>query len=87
MQRLRNLGPKSTRMLHSVGIETVEDLQALGSIAAYLRVKSQYPSASLNLLWAIEGALSDSDWKAVASNERMRLLMALDDYKNRVQHD
>jgi DNA transformation protein len=28
----------------------------------------------LNLLWAIEGALTDRDWKEVAKNDRLSLL-------------
>ena len=35
--RLANLGPKSSAMLAAAGIATVEDLRALGAVAAYAR--------------------------------------------------
>ncbi|WP_440027754.1 TfoX/Sxy family protein [Chromobacterium amazonense] len=76
---LRGLGPKSAHMLAAAGIATVEQLRALGAVEAYVRVCEAQPGASLNLLWALEGALTDRDWRAVAREDRMRLLLALDD--------
>jgi DNA transformation protein len=37
-------------------------------------VKRSGCNPSLNLLWAIEGALTDRDWKEVAKNDRLSLL-------------
>ena len=36
-------------------------------------------TTSLNLLWALEGALSGEDWKGVARLHGVSLLMALDE--------
>jgi DNA transformation protein len=36
---------------------------------------------SLNLLWALEGALTNAPWREVARLERTRLLLELDDLK------
>lgn len=66
-------------MLAKAGIKTDGQLAAAGSVAAYLAVKCAGCSPSLNLLWAIEGALTDRDWKDVARNDRFRLLMQLED--------
>ncbi len=55
----------------------------MGSVAAYLAVKKTGGSPSLNLLWAIEGALTDRDWKEVSRNERTSLLFQLDDNERR----
>lgn len=79
MAALRNLGPASLRMLAAAGISTDEDLRALGSVAAYLAVKRTGANASLNLLWALEGALTGRDWRLVAREERTALLLLLDD--------
>ncbi|MCL4761891.1 MAG: TfoX/Sxy family DNA transformation protein [Burkholderiales bacterium] len=76
--RLRNLGPASARMLAAAGIGSPARLRALGAVEAWRRVRSRHPRASLNLLWALEGALSDRDWQDVARTERTRLLLALD---------
>ena len=57
---------------------TVEDLRALGAVPAYARVKAHTPGASLNLLWALEGALSGLPWQTVAREHRASLLLALE---------
>jgi len=75
----RNLGPKSKLMLAKAGIETDAQLMACGSITAYLAVKRAGCSPGLNLLWALEGALSNRDWKDVARNDRLSLFMQFED--------
>lgn len=75
---LPGLGPKSLAMLAAAGIHGRSDLERLGSVQAYLRVKAAGQNASLNLLWAMEGALTGQDWQVVAREERTRLLLALD---------
>ena len=76
---LPNFGPKSQRMLAQAGIETVEQLRELGAVRAYLQVKRTGTNASLNLLWAMEGALTGQHWREVAKHERLRLLLMLED--------
>ena len=76
--RLRNLGPKSLAMLAAAGIESVAQLNALGAVKMYILVREEWPGASLNLLWALEGALSDQDWREVARHKRLSLLMELE---------
>lgn len=78
---LRNIGGKSIEMMTKAGILSLEDLKACGSVQAYLRVLQVWPRASLNLLWALEGALTDRDWQVVARDDRASLLMALEDAK------
>ena len=63
---LANIGPVSRRMLAAAGITSVETLQRLGSVEAYRRVRAHDPRASLNLLWALEGALTGRPWEDVA---------------------
>lgn len=79
MADLRNLGPKSQGMLAQAGIHTPEQLQQLGSVLAYAKTKAVCKQASLNLLWALEGALSGRPWQEVAEQDRASLLMALED--------
>ena len=78
---LPNLGPKSAAMLAAAGIHSLEQLQALGSVAAYARVKAGNVDASLNLLWALEGALTGLPWQTVAREQRTSLLLALETYQ------
>jgi DNA transformation protein len=78
---LRNLGPKSQAMLAAAGITTSDELRRLGSVAAYARVMATRANASLNLLWAIEGALCGRPWQVVAKEHRTSLLLALDSHQ------
>lgn len=72
--KLRNLGPHSQEMLAAAGIKTEHQLRARGAVAAFIAVKRAGCTPSLNLLWAIEGALTERDWKDVAKNDRLSLL-------------
>lgn len=78
---LPNLGPKSEAALRAAGIHSVKDLQKLGAIAAYVRTKRSGTAVSLNLLWALEGALTNLPWQVVAREHRTSLLLALEDYE------
>ena len=73
-----NLGPKSQAMLQAAGVSSFEQLQALGSVRAYVLVKESGANASLNLLWALEGALTGLPWQTVAREHRLSLLLALE---------
>jgi DNA transformation protein and related proteins len=75
---LPNLGPKSAAMLQQAGIPDLAHLRAMGSVRAYQQVKRCTPSATLNLLWALEGALTQTPWRVVAREQRIDLLLALD---------
>ena len=78
IEHLPHLGPASRRMLAEAGVTSLAQLRALGAVAAYARVKRQNASASLNLLWALEGALSGLPWQQVAREHRTSLLLALE---------
>ena len=75
---LRNLGPKSEEMLAAVHIRTPDDLTRAGAIAAFIALKQSGAAVSLNMLWALEGALNDRDWREVARDDKLRLLTELE---------
>ena len=60
--RLANLGPSSSQWLNAIGVRTRRDLEKLGSIDAFRLLKAQGYNASLNLVYAIEGALRGLPW-------------------------
>lgn len=76
---LPNLGPMSAQMLAAAGITTLAQLRRLGAIEAYVRARQADRGASLNLLYALEGALRGQHWQAVRRERRLELLTALDD--------
>lgn len=85
---LRNLGIRSERLLQKIGVYTVEELRRRGAIRAYAELKRTGATGSLNLLWALVGALEPwpegRHWREVArGEERLSLLLALEDYELR----
>lgn len=75
---LANLGPASARMLRAAGIDNVAQLNEFGAVEAFRRVRASGATPSLNLLWALEGALTGRHWQEVAHAERTSLLLELD---------
>ncbi|WP_043798126.1 TfoX/Sxy family protein [Arenimonas composti] len=74
--KLRNIGPKSAAWLRQTGIRTHEDLVAAGSLAAYVRVKRAGFKPSLNLLYALEGAIMGCHWQEIPEERRNALVAA-----------
>ena len=75
---LTNLGPASRAMLLDAGIQEFKQLHTLGAARAYVRVRQVNPKASLNLLWALEGALTGRPWREVARTDRLSLLLQVE---------
>ena len=76
MSKLRNIGPKSAAWLRQVGLRTHEDIAAVGTVEAFMRVKRAGFKPSLNLLYALEGALRDCHWQEVPDARRSELVGA-----------
>ncbi len=76
--QLRNIGPKSAAWLRQVGLRSAEELVAAGSVQAFLKVKRAGFKPSLNLLYALEGALLDCHWHDVPEQRRQQLLAELE---------
>ena len=79
---LNGFGPKSQQALNKIGIFTQADLAAIGAVRAFVKLQEQDAlKPSLNFLYAIEGVLQHRDWREIAREEKGRLLMELEDYK------
>ncbi|MEZ5832485.1 MAG: TfoX/Sxy family protein [Dongiaceae bacterium] len=77
LQSLKNIGPASARQLRDVGIESEADLRDLGALAAYRRLKHAFPrEVSLNMLYALEGALTGCHWNRLPPGAKQRLKTA-----------
>ncbi len=75
--KIRNVGPKSAAWLRQVGVRTQADLEALGAVAAFMKVKRAGFRPSLNLVYALEGALRGCHWQQVPEDRRSELLLAV----------
>ncbi|WOR15469.1 TfoX/Sxy family protein [Hyphomonas sp. FCG-A18] len=71
---LRNLGLKTERMLADVDIYHADDLRALGSVAAYARLRFRFGNrVSILALYAMEAALLDVDWRLLPDHTKRAL--------------
>ncbi len=74
--KLRNIGPKSAAWLRQTGIRSQEDLESAGALAAFVRVKRAGFKPSLNLLYALEGAILGCHWQEIPDERRSELVLA-----------
>jgi DNA transformation protein len=82
MTKLRNIGPKSVEWLAAVGVHTLEDVERLGVVETYLRVKAAFPDrVSLNMLWGLQGALMEIPWNQIPDDIKADLLEQVNDAK------
>ncbi len=82
LQKLQNLGPASIRMLTAAGINTADDLRRLGSVSAFLAVREAGQRPTMNLLWALEGALREEHWAKLSEKVRAKLQKEIDRHKS-----
>ncbi len=60
---MKNLGPKSSEWLASIGVHSLEDVARLGAVETYRRVKAAHPEkVTLNMLWGLQAALLNIPW-------------------------
>lgn len=77
IRELPNLGPKSTLWLADIGVTTYADLERIGPVDACLLLQQAGYPASLNLAYAIWGALNGVDWRRVPPEVREALRQSL----------
>ena len=69
-----NIGKDTATKLILVGINTIEELQALGVEQAFIRLQTLYPGACINLLYALEGAIEGIQSSKLTDNKKHELL-------------
>lgn len=75
---LLGLGPKSLAILKRAGITSRAELEKRGPVASFIAAKAADPSVTLNLLWGIAGAITDTHWTKLPSDYRSSLLLEYD---------
>ena len=77
LARLRNIRPTTAGWLADIGVSSLEELDALGSLEAYRRLKAAYPArVTIVALYALEAALLDIPWTNLPLDMRERLRQA-----------
>jgi DNA transformation protein len=84
---LRNLGARSEQVLGVIGIRTADELRRQGAVRTYAELRRSGAKPSLNMLWALAGALEPwpegTHWREIAHGEsRLSLLLAVEDLES-----
>jgi DNA transformation protein len=74
LAKLKNLGVATINILHAVGINNYDDLQSVGPVETYLRIKRRDIHVSKVMLYALQGALTDTHWNALNPELKQQLL-------------
>ena len=74
LAKLKNLGAASINILRAIGINSYDDLKAIGPVEAYLRIKQRDIHVSKVMLYALQGALLDTHWNDLAPDLKQHLL-------------
>ena len=70
LQKLNNIGKELERQLNEVGIYTYDDLVNCGSREAWLKIKAIDPSACINRLMSLEGAIQSIRWHNLSDKDK-----------------
>jgi DNA transformation protein len=74
LMRLKNLGMASVNILHAIGINTYDELENIGAVDAYCKIKSRGIHVSKVMLYALEGALMDVHWNDLPVERKQQLV-------------
>lgn len=74
LHQLINLGNTSINWLRAVGINNYAELQSIGPVEAYTKIKARGFRVSKVLLYALYGALHNQHWNDVEPETKSRLL-------------
>ncbi|HAN18219.1 MAG: competence protein TfoX [Bacteroidetes bacterium GWC2_33_15] len=70
---LPNIGKELAKTLQQVGIKSGEELKQVGSENAFIRIKTIDPSACINKLCALEGAVQGIRWHNLSKERKQEL--------------
>ncbi|MGD8109010.1 TfoX/Sxy family DNA transformation protein [Vibrio sp. TRT 21S02] len=78
LKDLPNLRLATERMLKKAGIDSVENLEEKGAVEAFKAIQQTHSSdVSIELLWALEGAIKGTHWSVIPQNRREELMSSL----------
>ncbi|MDE7271012.1 MAG: TfoX/Sxy family protein, partial [Acetatifactor sp.] len=64
-----NIGKEMEKKLTAVGIDTPEKLLELGAKQAFLTLKERYPQVCLVHLYALEGAVCNTEYNCLSEEK------------------
>lgn len=78
---MTNIGKEMAYKLASIGIDTSEKLISAGSKETFLRLKKAYPNVCLVHLYALEGAIQNTEFNSLTEEKKKELKEFLDFFK------
>lgn len=80
LQSLKNIGPAVASWLDAVGIHTREDLERVGAVGAYLKIRElHHVAANKMALYALYGAIHDTNCLKLAPEIKDMLNQMVED--------
>jgi DNA transformation protein len=73
LNKMPNISTIIEAKLIQAGVKTPEDLQQMGSRAAFCKIREKDPSACLNMLCALEGAVRGVRWFSMPNEVKAEL--------------
>lgn len=70
---MMNIGKEMARKLASIGIDSSEKLIETGSMQAFLKLKEAYPNVCLVHLYALEGAIQNTEFDSLSDDKKKEL--------------
>ena len=80
---MANIGGEMAKKLTAVGIDSPEKLMELGSKQAFFKLKEAYPNVCLVHLYALEGAIQNTDYNCLTEEIKKELKAYSDCLKGR----
>lgn len=77
LSELTNFGPTSQQWLNAIGVHTKSDLVRLGSIHAYRLMKERGFNVTMNMVYAMEGAILGIRWDELPEKLKAELQVAV----------
>lgn len=68
-----NIGKEMAKKLTTVGIDSSEELISVGAKQAFLKLKQKYPNVCLVHLYALEGAICDTEFNSLSEDKKKEL--------------
>ena len=78
LTRLPNIGRVLAEKLARIGVSICDELAAMGSVDAVLRIRTFGASACYNMLYALEGAIRGVRWHDLPREIREEVKRAFD---------
>ena len=70
---MMNIGNEMAKKLTSVGIDSSEKLMDIGAKQAFLKLKETYPQVCLVHLYALEGAILNTEFNSLSEDKKKEL--------------